>query len=564
MEKRVILAFALSIIVFVVWNYLYNPTPTPTTPPPAETATGEAGFEARRRAAPIGTAERPAPRSDSADIQAQTQLEPEDRKIIVETDLFTAVFTENGGRLLSFTLMKYRSASAKDSPPQELVNTQENGDLPLGTFFLYGSVPGLSNAHFAADVPDGETRVRFDSASNRARLTFTHKTPEGFEMVKTYTFSRDSYLIDLKVTLLNLTDRTIEDNLVLGLVSEPFMKKKRYSFAGLGVLADEQLLQIKVDEIEEKLTELSNRKYSLIWAGYEDQYFLMAAMPLEKERTRIEAERYLGQGIKTNIISPNVPLDPQTSETFKYTLFFGPKDYKLMKSLNNGLERSIFFGWFDILSKPLLFSMVWLQQYVKNYGLTIIILTFIIKLIFWPLTAKSHRSMKEMQKIQPRIKKLREKYKDDRQAMNREMMQMYRTFKINPMGGCLPMIIQIPVFISFYRLLDYSLELRHAPFILWIKDLSAPDRLFHFNIAVPFLQEPTGIPVLTLLMGATMFLQQKMMPTGGDPTQAKVMMFMPLFFTVIFVNFPAGLVLYWLVNNVLTIGQQFYTNKRTS
>lgn len=562
MEKRVILAFALSIIVFVVWNYLYNPTPT--TPVPAETATGEAGFEAERRARPIGTAERPAPRSDSADTQAQTQPKPEDRNITVETDLYTAVFTENGGRLLSFTLMKYRSDAAKDSPPQELVNTQENGDLPLGTFFFSGSVPGLSKAHFAADVPDGETRVRFDSARNKTRLTFTHKTPEGFEMVKTYTFSRDSYLIDLEVTLLNRTDRTIEDNLVLGLVNEPFMKKRRYSFAGLGVLADEELLQIKVDELEEKLTELSNRKYSLIWAGYEDQYFLTAALPAAKERTRIRAERYMEQGIKTDIISPNVLLDPQTSEHFKYTLFFGPKDYKLLKSLNNELERSIYFGWFDILSKPLLFSMVWLQQYVKNYGLTIIILTFIIKLIFWPLTAKSHKSMKGMQKIQPRIKKLREKYKDDRQAMNREMMQMYRTFKINPMGGCLPMVIQIPVFISFYRLLDYSLELRHAPFIFWIKDLSAPDRLFHFNIAVPFLQEPTGIPVLTLLMGATMFLQQKMMPTGGDPTQAKLMMMMPLFFTVIFVNFPAGLVLYWLVNNVLTIGQQFYTNKRTS
>ena len=562
MEKRVVLAFALSIIVFVVWNYFYNPAPV--IQPPAETATGEAGLEAPRRAAPIGTVERPAGRSDSADIQAQTQPRPEDRKIIVESDLYTAVFTENGGRLLSFTLKKYRSESDKDSPPQELVNTQENGDLPLETFFFSGSIPGLSKAHFAADVPDGETRVRFDSATSRARLTFTHKTPEGFEMVKTYTFSQDSYLIDLEVTLLNLTDRTIEDNLVLGMVNEPFMKKKRYSFAGLGVLADEQLLQIKVDELEEKLTELSNRKYSLIWAGYEDQYFLTAAMPLEKERTRIKAERYQETGIRTNIISPNVSLNPQTSMTFKYTLFFGPKDFKLLKSLNNKLERSIYFGWFDILSKPLLFSMVWLQQYVKNYGLTIIILTFIIKLLFWPLTAKSHRSMKEMQKIQPRIKKLREKYKDDRQAMNREMMQMYRTFKINPMGGCLPMIIQIPVFISFYRLLDYSLELRHAPFILWIKDLSAPDRLFHFNIAVPFLQEPTGIPVLTLLMGATMFLQQKMMPTGGDPTQAKIMMFMPLFFTVIFVNFPAGLVLYWLVNNVLTIGQQFYTNKRTS
>ncbi|MBW2621925.1 MAG: membrane protein insertase YidC, partial [Deltaproteobacteria bacterium] len=426
MEKRVVLAFALSIIVFVAWNYLYNPTPV--TPPQPETAADTAGLDAGEKAAPIGGADRPV--SASAPEEKKAQTRPEDRIITVETDLYTAVFTESGGRLLNFTLKKYRSAAAKDSPPQELVNTQHNGDLPLGTYLLSNSIPGLSKAHFSADVPEGETRVRIDSRSHTGRLTFTNKTPEGFEVVKTYNFIQDSYLIDLKITLTNRTDRTVEDNLVLELVNEPFMKKKRYSFAGLGVLADKELLQIKTDEIEEKLTELGNRKYSLIWAGYEDQYFLTAAMPKGKDRTRIRAERYLEQGIRTHFISPFVSLGPKTQKTYTYTLYFGPKDYKLLKSLNNGLERSIYFGWFDILSKPLLVSMVWIQQFVKNYGLTIIILTVIIKLIFWPLTAKSHKSMREMQKIQPRIKKLREKYKNDRQAMNREMMQMYRTFKI--------------------------------------------------------------------------------------------------------------------------------------
>jgi YidC/Oxa1 family membrane protein insertase len=172
--------------------------------------------------------------------------------------------------------------------------------------------------------------------------------------------------------------------------------------------------------------------------------------------------------------------------------------------------------------------------------------------------------MKEMKKLQPKIMKLREKFKDDRQKMNQEMMQLYKTYKVNPMGGCLPMVIQIPVFIALYRLLDYSLELRHAPFWLWIQDLAAPDRLFHFGFKIPFMDPPAGIPVLTILMGAGMVLQQKMTPTPGDPTQAKLMMLMPVFFTVIFINFPSGLVLYWLVNNILSIGQQVLINKKAT
>jgi len=165
--------------------------------------------------------------------------------------------------------------------------------------------------------------------------------------------------------------------------------------------------------------------------------------------------------------------------------------------------------------------------------------------------------MKEMQKLQPIMTKIREKYKNDKQKMNQEMMGLYKTYKVNPMGGCLPMIVQLPVFFALFRLLGSSIELRHAPFMFWIKDLSAPDRLFHFSFSIPFMTPPCGIPILTLLMGASMFIQQKMTPTPGDPAQAKMMMFMPILFTFMFINFPSGLVLYWLVNNILSIGQQY-------
>jgi len=203
------------------------------------------------------------------------------------------------------------------------------------------------------------------------------------------------------------------------------------------------------------------------------------------------------------------------------------------------------------------------NNFIPNYGIAIIILTLLTKIILWPLGNKSYKSMNEMKKIQPLVTEIREKHKNDKKRMNEEVMGLYKTYKVNPAGGCLPMVVQIPVFFALYRMLYETIELRHAPFFLWITDLSAPDRLFRFNIEhIPFMQPPYGIPVLTVIMGATMFLQQKMQPPAGDPTQAKMMMMMPIVFTVIFINFSSGLVLYWLVNNVLSIGQQYYVSKK--
>jgi YidC/Oxa1 family membrane protein insertase len=203
-----------------------------------------------------------------------------------------------------------------------------------------------------------------------------------------------------------------------------------------------------------------------------------------------------------------------------------------------------------------------IYKVIPNYGIAIILLTLLTKIILWPLGNKSYKSMNDMKRVQPLMMEIREKYKDDKKKMNEETMALYRTYKVNPVGGCLPMIVQLPVFFALYRMLYQAIELRHAPFFGWINDLSAPDRLFHFGFTVPFMQPPYGIPVLTIVMGATMFLQQKMSPPPGDPTQAKLMMFMPLIFTVIFINFSSGLVLYWLINNIFSIGQQYYIQKK--
>jgi YidC/Oxa1 family membrane protein insertase len=217
-----------------------------------------------------------------------------------------------------------------------------------------------------------------------------------------------------------------------------------------------------------------------------------------------------------------------------------------MKALNVGLENAIDFGsWIKWLAMPLLIVLKWIFQYVQNYGIAIIILTILIKIIFWPLGNKSYKSMKEMQKLQPKMQELREKYKDDKQKLSQETMALYKTHKVNPLGGCLPILIQIPVFFGLYKVLLYAIELRHSPFFFWIQDLSAKD---------PYYITP-------IIMGATMFIQQKMTPTMGDPMQAKIMLLMPVVFTFLFLNFPSGLVLYWLFNNIISIGQQVYINK---
>ncbi|MEW6332901.1 MAG: YidC/Oxa1 family insertase periplasmic-domain containing protein, partial [Thermodesulfobacteriota bacterium] len=237
------------------------------------------------------------------------------------------------------------------------------------------------------------------------------------------------------------------------------------------------------------------------------------------------------------------------SGVFQYSLYLGPKDYTLLKAMDIGLENAIDFGdWLKWLAMPLLIALKFLYGYVHNYGIAIIILTILIKLIFWPLGNKSYRSMKEMQKLQPKMAALREKYKDDKTKLSQESMALYKSHKVNPLGGCLPMIVQIPVFFGLYKALLYAIELRHSPLFWWIQDLSEKD---------PYYITP-------IVMGATMFIQQKMTPTGADPLQAKIMLFMPVIFTFMFLTFPSGLVIYWLFNNVISIGQQIYINRQST
>jgi YidC/Oxa1 family membrane protein insertase len=294
----------------------------------------------------------------------------------------------------------------------------------------------------------------------------------------------------------------------------------------------------------------------LSWAAYEDTYFLCAIMP-QSETGTVQFSSAGENKIVSTVSGTQEIIPAHGSKTFKYTIYLGPKKLSVLQQVGANLDRVINFGWFDLIAKPALYLLNFFYRYLGNYGVAIILVTVLFKLLFWPITHKGMKSMKTMQKIQPKMAKLREKFKDDKEQLNQEMITLYKTYKINPLGGCLPMVLQIPVFFALYKVLLQTIELRHAPFMLWITDLSAPDRLL-IGFDIPVLG---GVPVLTLLMGASMFLQQKMTPSAADPTQAKIMLFLPVIFTFMFLNFASGLVLYWFVNNLLSIGQQYFINK---
>lgn len=550
--KRVLLAIVLTIAI--LWGYTTFLAPTPSPKPEAKKETPAATAKAPATQAPSGSqAVQPA-----APPQAGTQIEPGQttqpfqpaRLVKVETPLFTAWFSERGGTLKKIQLKKYYAKAEQQGGPYVLLDLQANGPYSLAL----GLAPGLQSLNqrtFKAD----HTELNVTQPGARQDLVFTTQV-NGIVVTKTYSIVADSYAFGLKVEIHNSTAGSLELTPELSL-SELSSKNEDNTYAFTGVQAQKSgsLVELSSGDLEDNPVETG----TIPWMSMSIPYFMGAVAPLTGPN---EAKRSIrgsfANGIMTGtLVEPPLSLSPGQTKSFDYLVFYGPRDLGILKPLGHGIASAVDFGWFDIIAKPMLIALNFLYDFFGNYGVAIIIITILVKILFWPLAAKSYKSMKKMQKLQPQIAKLREKYKGDKQRMNQEIMQMYKTYKVNPMGGCLPMVVQIPVFIAFYKVLGASIELRHAPFMLWINDLSAPDRLFP-DLGIPYVG---GIPVMTLLMGASMFIQQKMTPTTGDPTQAKMMMMMPIVFTFIFINFPSGLVLYWLVNNLLSIGQQYYTNK---
>ncbi|MEJ2057247.1 MAG: membrane protein insertase YidC, partial [Desulfofustis sp.] len=432
----------------------------------------------------------------------------------------------------------------------DLVRTDQGQGLPLS--FSWGSVFDR-NTLYTLETTD----VDFDSATDEATVILRATSPAGLEVVRTYRFKHNNYLFKHEVTVTNKSGQILQGEAGLHQNSLPFSKLTKASnwlFRGPSMFSEAGGLQkYKLKEFKDGPISVQG---SFDWVAYEGTYFMTGIIPAAvPETVAMDAEEEL---VSIDLLSPLETLDPEASKTYEYSLFYGPKKLTLLNEVGYNLGKIVNFGWFDIIAKPMLYLLNWFYSVVHNYGIAIILVTVILKAIFWPITQKGLKSMKNMQKLQPKVVKLKEKYKNDPTRMNQEMMALYKTYKVNPLGGCLPMVLQIPVFFSLYRVLLQAIELRHAPFMLWINDLSAPDRLY-LGFDIPYLG---GLPVLTLLMGASMFLQQKMTPTTADPTQAKIMMFLPLIFTVMFVNFASGLVLYWFINNLLSILQQYLINRK--
>jgi len=553
-QARLLIAIVLSALIFLLWQLFFvdheasRQTTKKTKQPPVkeEQVKESKPYPKEQEVAAAGET----PSSETA-VSMPARIP---RSITVDTLLYRVQLSEKGGGFSSFILKKFRQKVAKDSPLQELVPQKDSFETVL-LGFAGKSLPGLENAVFTTN--QNVDAVNIQDSAQEIRLTW--KSDDGVVVEKTYKFLPDSYLIGLDVTIKNGSDRSIQDKLFVALKGLAPAGRSRYGFEGPSALIDEKLEEIKIKDIPEKNTYTGNLK----WIAIQDRYFMMSVIPDSGEdgasmRLFLKGDDLL----EAQYLGLDGDIRSGTQHTYQYLLFFGPKSMEVLNSSGHDLGKALNFGWFTVLAKPCVWLMNRLYSVIPNYGIAIIILTVLIKIVLWPLGSKSYKSMSEMKKIQPLMKEIREKYKNDKKKMNEEVMSLYRTYKINPLGGCLPMVVQLPVFFALYRMLYQAIELRHAPFFLWIDDLSAPDRLFHFNFSIPFMEPPYGIPVLTIIMGATMLLQQKMSPPMGDPTQAKMMMFMPLIFTVIFINFSSGLVLYWLVNNILSISQQYYIQKK--
>jgi YidC/Oxa1 family membrane protein insertase len=548
MEKRLALAFVLSFLVLLLWSYLSG-TKKEQIP---------AGKEGITQESPVAIPETGMTRESDTQIQGSQPVTPSlsEEEINIDTPLYQAVFTNKGATIKSFRLKKYKTTKETDSTLVDLINIKDNSTDFFSVNFNEGGAVTGSNAVF---YNASQKSITVAVGASPQELTFTSPMINGVSIDQTFRFYPDKYSIDLFITLTNHTGMQVSGNIRTTLKNMPPERKKSYSsFTGASLLLNNGYEQFKAGKMDEEGKSLSGQ---IAWVAYENEYFISSIIHEDQSPAGFYGFTSPSGIISATYISPAISLGPSDKTSSGYTLYFGPRDKDILKDSGKKLEKAINFGWFDIIAKPLYFLLQFFNKYVQNYGISIIILTILIKILFWPLTHKSYVSMKEMQKIQPLMAKIRDRYKDDREQMQREMMNLYKTYKVNPMGGCLPMLIQIPVFFALYKILSIAIELRQAPFMLWIDDLSQPDRLFNFPFSIPFMSAPAGIPVLTLLMGASMFLQQKMSPPPGDPAQAKMMMFLPILFTVMFINFPSGLVLYWLVNNVISIGQQYRIKK---
>ena len=463
-------------------------------------------------------------------------------RIQVRTDVIDAVVDTEGGDVRQLDLRRYPVSIDKPDEPFSLM--QDNGP----EFYVAQSgLIGTDGQYPTHKVRFTAEKDRYDLAEGKdeLRVPLTWRSADGVQYTKTYVFHRGSYVVDVEFTVTNASRREWSGYFYGQFQRTHAVAKRGFfgatpSYTGGAIYTPEDKFQkIPLDEMTEKTLKPD---VSGGWVAMLEQYFVSSwLLPQDQHNefySRTLEGKYHVLGFKN--LNPTKVAPGQTG-IIKEQFYAGPTEHKILKTLPPGMNLTVDYGWLTFISAPLFWLLAAIHGLLGNWGWAIIVLTILIKAAFYPLSATSYKSMAQMRKMQPKMQALKERFGDDRQKLNQAMMELYKTEKINPLGGCLPILVQIPVFLALYWVLLESVEMRQAPWILWIKDLSAQDP--HY--------------VLPLIMGASMFAQQKLNPQPVDPVQQKVFMVMPVVFTAMFLFFPAGLVLYWTVNNILSIAQQW-------
>ena len=465
-------------------------------------------------------------------------------RIKVTTDVFRAEIDTNGGDLRRLVLLKHLAADNSKDP---MVFMQDTG-VPLYVVQSGLMGPSLPN-HTAIFVPSAN-EVNLEQGKDSAELTLAAPATNGVEVHKTYVFHRGSYVIDIRWTVHNSSTSPLKGHAYFQFLRDetapPGDPRFVSTFTGPSFYTENSLFQkVAFSDIDKEKAKIPSPAQDG-WVAMLQHYFVAAFLP-----TPGDAREFFARKVSNNLYTAGVIVDlgeiaPGGSKILSVPLYSGPQEGEKLKALAKGLDLTIDYGWLAVIAVPIWHVLAFINDWVGNWGWSIVLLTVGIKLLFFPLSAASYRSMAKMRLVAPKLQRIKELHENDTQKRNQAMMELYKTEKINPLGGCLPVLIQIPVFIALYWTLLASVELRHATFLGWIQDLSAQDPLY----------------ILPILMGISSFIQTKMQPPPPDPVQAKVMMIMPLAFSVMFFFFPAGLVLYWVVNNTLSILQQWAITRK--
>jgi YidC/Oxa1 family membrane protein insertase len=461
-------------------------------------------------------------------------------RITITTDLLKATVDTLGGNLVRLELLQHKESNESD---KNVLLFDESRHYLAQTGLIGGPFPNHKSPFVA--LPG----ARSLDGGNQVQLVLEAQQ-NGVKLVKTFTFTRGSYVVDVKQQVVNSSGAPITPTAYLQLTRDnsklPGESKFYSTFTGPAIYTEaEKFHKISFDDIEKgkgpKAISANDG-----WVSMVQHYFVSAFLPQDKAPREIYTDKVAANLYAVGTKVPMGTVAPGAAATVDAKLYAGPQESARLEKFAPGFDLVKDYGWLTVIAKPIFWLMQQIHKVIGNWGWTIIALTVLIKLVFFPLTAASYRSMAKMKTVTPKMQSIRERHKGDPQKMNQAMMELYKTEKINPLGGCLPILIQMPVFIALYWVLLASIEMRNAPWIGWIHDLASPD---------PFY-------ILPVVMAASMFLQTKLNPTPPDPMQAKMMMWMPIIFSVMFFFFPAGLVLYWVVNNVLSIAQQWFINKK--